>query len=131
MVQGLSSLRRKLRNLPVETRRRLQADLNVIGRELNVEQRGRAPVEDGDLKSTIRTDELGGDRIGVAIRAGGQATTKPVRNGADVTYDYAMAQEFGTEDMAPNPFFYGPYRLARRKIKRRATAAIKKAARSI
>ncbi|MEM6617453.1 MAG: hypothetical protein AAF619_13080 [Pseudomonadota bacterium] len=131
MVQGLQSLKRKLRDLPKKTRMVLEADLSVIGREVNVEQRARAPKDEQVLTSTIRTEAIGGDRIGVNIRAGGDATTRPVRNGADASYDYAMAQEHGTEDMAPMPFFYGPIRTKKRQIKRRVTQAVKKAARSL
>lgn len=131
MVRGLLGLKRKLRKLPQETRRILQADLELIGRELNVDQRSLVAKGDGVLAGTIRTHPLPGNQIGAAVRAGGAATTKPVINGADSSYDYAMAQELGTEDMPPNPFFYGPYRQSKRRIKRRITTALKKVARSL
>ena len=41
--------------------------------------------------------------------AGGDDTTKELRQGAGVDYDYALATEYGTTKEAAEPFFYPTY----------------------
>jgi HK97 gp10 family phage protein len=84
----------------------------------------------GALKASIRV-EPGRFPGQVLIKAGGPTTTKQVRQGSgNATYDYALAQEFGTHEHGAQPFFWPSYRLkkkrARRAIKSRITRAIKK-----
>ena len=62
----------------------------------------------------------------VRIKAGGPKTTRPVRTGLDLTYDYALAQEFGTREMPANPFFYPVWRLKRRSARSRIARGMKK-----
>lgn len=129
MVDGLKRLNRKLSRLPAATRKRLQADINLRAREINVAQRAFVPIDDGILRGSIKNQEIGGDRIGNVITAGGSETTRPVRDGASVTFDYALAQEFGTQEHPPSPFFYGPYRAVRSRIRSSITRGLKRAIR--
>lgn len=67
------------------------------------------------------------DRPGrVRITAGGDLTTKEVRGGSGVAYDYTRAEEFGTVDTDAVPFFYNTYRARKRGIKQRVTAGLRK-----
>lgn len=96
---------------------------------LAASQRRVVPVEEGDLRQSIRV-EKGRRKFQVLVKAGGPLTTKPVRNsekGNSPTYDYALAQEFGTEKMPKNPFFYPVYRARRKDIKAAVRKAVKKA----
>lgn len=134
-ILNMERLKRKLARIPDNVKRRAQADLMLAGREINMLQRSLAPEEDGVLRGTIRTEPLTDGTVGVEIRAGGPATTKPVRNsgkGNAPQYDYALAQEFGTEKMSPNPFFYPGYKARRRKamsqVRRGVRRALKEAA---
>ncbi|MEO4000315.1 HK97-gp10 family putative phage morphogenesis protein [Mesorhizobium sp. CAU 1732] len=117
-ILNMERLKRKLARIPDAVKRRAQADLLLAGREINMLQRSLAPKDDGVLAGTIRTEALTDGTVGVEIKAGGAATTKAVRNsekGNSPNYDYALAQEFGTKDMSPNPFFYPGYRARRKK----------------
>lgn len=126
-ITGRERLRAILKTIPEKAKVRLQADLTLAGRELNIEQRGLVPVDKGDLRASIKSIPFSRGGIGVVITAGGPATTREVRAGSGQNYDYAMAQELGTQDMLANPFFYPPYRHRRTKIKRGVAVAVRKA----
>lgn len=130
------------RNLSIERFKKLADDLK---KEVRIEcltgtaeqaedmantMRAVVPVDKGVLKASIRI-EPGKFPGQVYIKAGGPTTTKQVRQGSgSATYDYALAQEFGTAEHGAQPFFWPSYRLkkkrARRAIKSRVTRAIKK-----
>jgi HK97 gp10 family phage protein len=128
-VIGLEKLRRRLERIPAEVRKRTQAELMLQGREINMLQRSLAPKDDLTLASTIRSEPLPSPEIGVVMRAGGPATTKPVREtekGNSPEYDYALAQEFGTEEMPANPFFMPAIKVKRKQARNRVRAAARK-----
>lgn len=129
-ILNLERLRRRLERIPDAIRKRAKADLMQGGREINMLQRSLAPKDDGVLVGTIRTEQLPDPEIGVAIRAGGPATTKPVRNsekGNAPQYDYALGQEFGTENMEATPFFYPALNVKKKQVKRNVRRGVKRA----
>lgn len=130
MVQGLDRLARKLKRLPKEVRTQVLPTLKKAGDEINALQRNLVPVEHGVLRSTIR-NHVEEDRLRVVIEAGGPATTREVRQGADAEYDYALGQEFGTREMPANPFFMPGYRALKKSAKSRIARAMGKAARIV
>lgn len=130
MVKGLAEFNRRMKRIPENVRRAAQEVIDANAADLVATQKSFVPVDEGDLRESIRTFPLGGLRVGAVVKAGGATTTRPVRNGISVTFDYALAQEFGTENMQANPFFFPAYRLNKRKHKARVTRAIKKAIRS-
>src|SRR4051794_2464926 len=73
---------------------------DVLATEANKmvrEMRTNVAKQSGTLMGTIHAERISGrSSIGVRIRAGGLATTKPVRSGSGVAYDYSRAIEFGT-----------------------------------
>jgi len=96
----------------------------------------------GRLRDSIRV-EKGRGEMRVLVRAGGPTTTigggasgggvvarvrRAVFGGG--SYDYALAQEFGTQKMHAHPFFWSSYRARkddiRRALKATAKAEIKK-----
>lgn len=85
-----------------------------------------APVKSGRLRSSVRM-EIESGRFRVVIKAGGPATTVPVRSGQTTSYDYALAQEFGTQHVRAQPFFYPTWRIGRRAARPRIFKAIKQA----
>jgi len=132
-IIGLEKMMRRLERIPDEVRRRTKAELMLGGREINMLQRSLVPKDDLTLASTIRSEPLPDPQIGVVILAGGEATTKPVREtekGNSPEYDYALAQEFGTEDMPANPFFRPAIRVKKKQVRNRVRAAARKALRS-
>lgn len=82
-----------------------------------------------ELLESIRVED-GRRPLQVLVKAGGALTTKDVRQGSGVSYDYALANEFGTRKMSAQPFFWPTYRLMKRRIRagiaRRARAEIQK-----
>jgi len=90
--------------------------------------RSMAPVDPTGgihLQPSIRHYET--ETGGQVVRAGGEATTRPVKDGQSATFDYALAQEFGTQEMGANPFFWPAYRLLKKKFVSRRSRAMRKA----
>lgn len=127
-VEGLDRLKRRLARMPAHVKRATKAAIDQGAAEVVSMQKRLAPVDDGDLQGSIQAIP-GRHELSTMIVAGGAATTRPVREGQSVTYDYALAQEFGTDRMPANPFFYPSYRALRRRVKSRITRAMKKAIR--
>jgi HK97 gp10 family phage protein len=86
-----------------------------------------APVgETGHLRESIRK-EPGRDVLQVKVKAGGPLTTKEVRKGSGVPYDYARADEFGTQKDPAHPFFWPSYHLMKKSIRAAVRKTIAKA----
>jgi HK97 gp10 family phage protein len=66
----------------------------------------------GDLEASCVVVS-GPSELEVFVQAGGTATTKEVREGSGVNYDYAAAFEFGTSHQPARPFFYSTYNAMR------------------
>lgn len=123
---GLARLKRRLMAIPEQVRADMNAALDVQAKELADTMKRLAPQEDGDLQDSIQV-EASPTYLARAVVAGGEKTTRPVRDGADASYDYAFAQELGTTEMQANPFFYPSVRLLNKRIKRRLKAAARRA----
>lgn len=68
-----------------------------------------APVKSGALRDSVQV-RRGRDTLDLVVTAGGDTTTKELRAGSGVQYDYALATEFGTSREEAEPFFYSTYR---------------------
>lgn len=123
---GLARLKKRIMAIPQQIRDDVQPVLDRSATELADTMKSLAPKEDGDLVESIQT-EASYTYLARAVVAGGKKTTRPVRNGADATYDYAFAQELGTTEMNANPFFYPAYRLLNKRLKRRIKSACARA----
>jgi HK97 gp10 family phage protein len=102
---------------------------DVIAAEANLmvrDMRGRVAKDTGTAESTIHA-ERGADpnTISVTIKAGGAATTKQVRQGSGVAFDYATALEWGTHHQAARPFFFSTYNAHKRQAKEHIAAGVK------
>lgn len=127
-ILGRELLRRTLERLPQKAKTELQIGMTASAEDITNEMRRRVPVKTGNLRDSIRVEKRKNPQlIGALIKAGGPTTTKPVRNGQSATYDMAMAIELGTHEQLADPFFYGSYRLKKSSVKRRASAAVRKA----
>lgn len=92
-VSGVAEIQRALeeaaRVAPDRAAKALEADLERVAREA----KGLAPVDSGDLRSTIRHEvETTGGRISGAVHAGGIAGT------SGNVVDYADVVELGRRD---------------------------------
>jgi HK97 gp10 family phage protein len=88
-----------------------------------------APVDDGSdtpgaLKESVRVEagEKKGRKV-VLIKAGGTAT----KDNGKRPYDHARANEFGTEKMKAQPFFFPVWRARRKEARKIIKAAVKRA----
>lgn len=68
--------------------------------------------ETGALEASC-TVAAGAHDLEYFVEAGGDMTTKAVREGSGVEYDYALAFEFGTSRQPARPFFYNTYEAMR------------------
>lgn len=129
-VANVDRLLRKIAAMPGAVRQEIGVAINEGADEITSLQRRFVPIEDGVLLGTIE-NSYEASRLRATMVAGGQATTRPVRNGADAEYDYAFGQEFGTDKMPANPFFYPGLRLGKKRATSRITRAVNKAARRV
>lgn len=81
-----------------------------------------APEREGPLKASVKVRRKRNE-LELEVIAGGETTTKPVRGGA-YTYDYAMANEYGTLKMPAQPFFYNTARARMPEIRQNIEAAV-------
>jgi len=113
-------LRQLLELFPKELKAPILAETFAQAEQLKSEMIFRVPVREGGGGGTLRNSirvEKGQKPMRVLVRAGGDSTKVH-------GYDYANAQEFGTEKQSAQPFFWVSYRKRKTKIRR----AIKNAA---
>lgn len=132
MVQGLDRLKARFDAIPVKVREAAKRALEQSAQEIVDTMRRFVPVESGDLRDsinwtwgdapagtmtvgTVRGNNYGSMRI--TIYAGGEKAL------------YGRYQEFGTKNMAANPFFYPAWRARKKKVRSRLSRAISKAIR--
>ncbi len=116
-VTGLDRLLARIARIPSDTRTELQAELQRSANDLVALQSSLAPVDRGDLKSSIMIGP-GKHELAVKVEAGGPNA------------HHARFVEFGTAKADAQPFFFFPaYRALRITIRRRLGRAIAKAAR--
>lgn len=119
---GVADFNRRLARVPASIRKAVSAALEQNAKEWVKASRSAAPddptTSGQDLKASIRHHAT--DTGGQVVRAGGPTTTV---DGCD----YALAQEFGTQDMPANPFYWPIYRMLRKRFDSRRRRALNKA----
>lgn len=125
MADDIRALRKKLQAIPKAAREAAMASLVKSGNELVNAQKALVPVKSGALRDSIRAEPHPED-LKIIVAAGGPATTKAARSGHG-SYDYALAQEFGTVNEDAQPFFYPAWRLIRKRLRNRTKRTISKA----
>ena len=116
-VEGLERLKRRLARLPGKIRTEVRASLEKSADELIAFQQSLVPVDQGDLRDSIKKRD-GAHELSIEVAAG------------DDNAFYARFVEFGTVNTRAQPFFYPPYRALRNRIKSRTTRAVRKAVRA-
>lgn len=95
--------------LSFKLKRELAGKLKQQADELAAAIKAEAPVETGTLRDSVKVRRRRNE-LELDVVAGGQATSKEIRAGAGVDYDYALAIEFGTTARPAEPFFYNTAR---------------------
>ncbi len=125
---SVEKYKRGLARIPPAVKKQSYAALDKQAERMLGAMRRFAPRDEGRLIASIRA-EKDPSLLRIALMAGGSLTTRTVRKGSGVMYDYAVAQEFGTKEMPANPFFWPAWRLfrkpARAAVKRAMNKAIK------
>lgn len=125
-VQGLDALTAQFRRMREKVRAANAEALAENAEDLAGRIRAAAPKDEHQLEQTVRVVP-GKDGVTQRVVAGGKATQRPVEHGQSPTFDYARAQEFGTEQMPANPFFFPVYRKRKRAMRAKQKRAIRKA----
>lgn len=125
--QSVERFKKLSKELQQEVRDEAVKELNAQGDMLVRQMISAAPEDEGNLAHSVRKVPGKKDTV-IRIVAGGRLTIRP--SVSSKPFDYARADEFGTTNMAPQPFFFPTYRLVKKKMistmKRRITANIKK-----
>jgi HK97 gp10 family phage protein len=82
--------------------------------------------ESGALEASC-TVAPGASPLEYIVQAGGDMTTKEVRGGSGVAYDYSEAFEFGTSHQPARPFFWPTYRAMKDDIQQAINDAVSEA----
>jgi HK97 gp10 family phage protein len=120
-----------LEALPDKIREQLSDVLLEQAFRLSDAQRGALRAleetrETGALEASC-TVAPGANDLEYIVQAGGDMTTKEVREGSGVEYDYAEAFEFGTSRQEARPFFWPTYRALKPEIEKNIQDAVDEA----
>lgn len=110
-------------------RREVEAEALAMVDEM---QRG-APVEDGELRDSIRAVDQSTDTwIRWRVKAGGPLTQRTIKTakGSSRIYDYARGIEHGTSKSPAQPFFWPTSRRRRRRFRAKLRREMAKAAKA-
>lgn len=107
-------LEKFLNSLPDALADQLSGAIREQAERLSAAQRARLkeleqpPEDTGDLERSCTVID-GANDLEVIVVAGGDLTTKEVREGSGVEYDYALAFEYGTSKQPARSFFNSTY----------------------
>lgn len=118
----LASLLKAFEVLPRAARKAIRPAIDKGADELVNRMKYLAPVDDGVLKASIRKEDIGD--LAVRVTAGGPTTTRPVRQGVDVDFDYSLGVEYGTVDTPQQGFFWPSVNTLKKRVRRRVDRAI-------
>lgn len=133
-VTGTRRMNQRLEAMPRAVRRAFEEGLTEAGEEITAMQKRMVPVDQGNLRDSIRYER---GRISRKRGLLGGATRQFVQDGnlsiTIFTDDFkARWVEFGTTGQPPRPFFFPAMRALRRRvisrIRRKVNAAIRKEA---
>lgn len=131
MADDNKELQAYLESLPDKLTDHLADVIRDQAEELSAAQRSAlksletSPAETGDLeKSCVAVP--GDSPLEYIVQAGGDLTTREIREGSGVDYDYALGFEYGTSRQPARPFFWPEYRKRRDDIQSAIDEAAKK-----
>ena len=115
--QSVTRLQRILAQLPEQVKAPVRAEVFDQAEVLRAAMQGKVPADRGTLRDSIRV-EPGRNEMRALVLAGGPNTTVG-------GYDYAKAQEFGTQKIPSQPYFWVSFRQKKRKMRTAIKAAVK------
>lgn len=113
-------VQRWLDQIPFKLRRELAQEVQIEAQGLADAIEAAAPRDQGDLADSVEVRRKR-NTLEFEVTVGGDKTTKEVRGGSGVEYDYAMGIEFGNEHVPAQPFAYPTARAMAPGIEQRLT----------
>lgn len=133
-IKGKDEFLRQIAALPDAIRSEVRKSLETSADEATDVMKRFAPVKTGKLRASIGYSfgEAPKGTINTAAKAARAAKSEiglavTIYAGSSEAF-YARFQEFGTQKMPANPFFYPAYRLTRKRAKSRLSRAIRNGA---
>jgi hypothetical protein len=83
----------------------------------------QSPDETGALEASCAVAP-GADDLEYIVQAGGEMTTKDIREDSGEPYDYAVGFEFGNSRQPARPFFYSTYNAMKDDIQEAINEAV-------
>lgn len=140
MVTGVAELHAKLAEVPQLVQDEVVQEMEKSAALLVSEMKALVPEDEGDLKSSIgwswgdapagsltigsfRGREFG--KLKITIYAGNSTTI--VTNKRGIEFQNARLQEFGTVNMAANPYFFPVFRANKTRIRSNISRAVTRA----
>ncbi|MBD9652000.1 HK97 gp10 family phage protein [Ensifer sp. ENS09] len=133
-ILNLAKLDKKLKRLPTVAKEFIRAEMGKVADQVVEMMKRLVPVEDGVLSDSI------GWTWGKAPKGASIVATVESKMGADLTITiyagsveayYARWQEFGTQDLPAQPFFYVSWRASRKDALRQVRKASRQAAKKV
>ena len=143
-IKGKDEFLAQIGRLPQAIREEVRKALTTSAQEATDLMQRFAPVEQGKLRASIdftfgeapegslsstsanARAAKGEAGLSVTMFAGDESTI--VTNSRGVRFQNARLQEFGTANMARNPFFFPAYRLTRKRAKSRLQRSVRNGA---
>lgn len=130
MVEGLARFERRWRAIPQRVRDAVASEMERIADQVVADMRRLVPRKSGDLAASIGWTWGEAPKGSMTIGSVGGREYAGLKitffaGGGDEFY--GRFQEFGTQDMTANPFFFPVWRLWRRRAKSRISRAVSKA----
>ena len=133
-ILGLAKLQKKLDRLPEAAKEQIKAAMAAQADEIVAMMKGLVPVKSGALRDSIGWTwgkAPKGSSIVAAVKASlGADMTITIYAGSHEAF-YARWQEFGTQDMPANPYFYVSWRASKKGAKRAIRNAIVASAKQV
>ncbi len=133
-ILNLAKLDKKLKRLPTVAKEFIRAEMGKVADQVVEMMKRLVPVEDGVLRDSI------GWTWGKAPKGAGIVAMVKSKMGDDLTITiyagsveayYARWQEFGTQDLPAQPFFYVSWRASRKEAVRQVRKASRQAAKKV
>ena len=126
MAKEDDEFERAIGQLSFKLRRQIAEAIKAEADRLADAIKAAAPVKTGKLRDSVKVRRTRNE-LKLYVTAGGEETTKEVRSGSGVEYDYALATEYGTSKENAQPFFYPTARELEPSIRENIEQAVSEA----
>ena len=126
MAKEDDEFERAIGQLSFKLRRQIAEAIKAEADRLADAIKAAAPVKTGKLRDSVKVRRTRNE-LTLYVTAGGEETTKEVRSGSGVEYDYALATEYGTSKENAQPFFYPTARELEPSIRENIEQAVSEA----